>query len=121
MPERYPLTVHVPVNGQVFIRLDGVPGEHEVGTFTQNIPVQFAAGPGEVAFTFDKAFWEAAIKNKRGVEPPTPTDKPSPSEAFDLTKDIVVAVLKSYVDYQRLPVDQVADDIAVALRDRGLT
>jgi hypothetical protein len=55
----------------LLLRVDGVPGEHEVGTFIQTIPVAFTPGPGEASFQFDQTFWEDAVKSK-GVEPPTP-------------------------------------------------
>jgi hypothetical protein len=120
MPERYPLTVHVPIKGKLLLRIDGTEALHEVGAFQQDVSVAFTPGPGEVSFQFEEKFWEGAVKD-RGVEPPTPTSKPSASEAYDLSKEISVAVLKRYVDYMKVPVDQIAGDIADALRLRGLT
>lgn len=89
MPERYPLTVHVPIRGKLLLRIDGVSGEHEVGEFSQTIPVAFTPGPGEASFQFDPGFWDGAVKD-RGVEPPTPQ-----GPGWDKsTYDIVLKVLR---------------------------
>jgi hypothetical protein len=89
MPERYPLTVHVPIRGKLLLRIDGTEALHEVGAFQQDVSVAFTPGPGEVSFQFDEEFFEGAVK-PRGVGAPTPL-----SPDWDKsTYDIVLKVLK---------------------------
>lgn len=66
-----PLTVNVPIRGVVLLRIDGVEGYHEVGEFTQDIPIEFSAQHGAVGFQFTDKMWREAIQ-ARGVEGPTP-------------------------------------------------
>lgn len=65
MAAQYPLTVHVPIRGKLLIRLDGTEVLHEVGDFSQDIPLAFTPGPGEVSFQFEEKFWEGAVKNRK--------------------------------------------------------
>lgn len=87
MPERYPLTVHVPIRGKLLLRIDGAEVLHEVGNFSQDVPVVFTADAGEVSFQFDPKFWEGAVKPKGGRNPdPLPVPRQS-------THDIVLEML----------------------------
>lgn len=60
---QYPLTIQVPITGEVLLRIDGIEGLHPVGKFEQLVPVEFAAGPGEVSFAFSPEMWNG-IQNR---------------------------------------------------------
>jgi hypothetical protein len=71
MPEQRPLTIRVPIQGKLLVKLDGFEALHEVGAFTKELNVSLSTDGGNVDFRFDEDFWAATIKD-RGVEPPTP-------------------------------------------------
>lgn len=107
MVQRHPLTVHVPIRGKVLVRLDGTEVLHEVGEFSQQVPVVFAPGPGEVSFQFEEKFWEGAVKNqKAGGRKSDPLPNPGQS-----TGSLVLGVLNNY----QVPFP---DGIAVAICER---
>jgi hypothetical protein len=66
-----PLTIRVPINGKLLIKLDGFDALHEVGAFTKELDVSVSTTGGNVDFHFDKKFWAETVES-RGVEPPTP-------------------------------------------------
>lgn len=103
MVQRHPLTVHVPIRGKVLVRLDGTEVLHEVGEFSQQVPVVFAADAGEVSFQFQEKFWEGAVKGGR-----TPDPLPNPGQS---TGSLVLGVLNNY----QVPFP---DGIAVAICER---
>jgi hypothetical protein len=110
MPERYPLTVNVPIRGKLLLRIDGTDALHEVGDFTQDVAVAFQPGPGEVSFQFEEKFWEGAVKN-RGVEAPTPLP--------DQDKSTYQLVLKELEDGGVRLAEQLADKICDTLSHAG--
>jgi hypothetical protein len=71
VPENTDLTMHVPVSGEVLLRVNGVEGVHTMGAFETQVPVTLAVSAGRIGFDWTPKVWEEAI-NTRGVGTPTP-------------------------------------------------
>lgn len=66
------LSIRVPINGKLLIKLDGFDTLHEVGAFTKELDVALSIVGGNVDFKFDERFFQESIEANRGVAAPTP-------------------------------------------------
>lgn len=87
------LDISIPVTGEVLLRVNGIEGMHQIGTFEQRLPLSFSTKGGEVSFTFAQKLWEEAVKDK-GVGGPTP-----PAVALDTTA--ILQLLEEHVQSAR--------------------
>jgi len=113
MAASVPLTVHVPIKGKLLIRLDGTETLHEVGDFSQDVPVVFTPGPGEVSFQFEEKFWEGAVKRGRESDPRIP--HPNLSTAT-IIEEAIVENLQRWATHDTRP-GMLAIDGIVDLRE----
>lgn len=98
-----PLTVRIPVRGEVLVRIDGIAGQHKVGDFEQSIPISFTTDGiiGATQFKFTEKMIEEAIGPKRnenqfaiprpeGVVPPTPQEDSAWTTAKAATLGVLI-------------------------------
>lgn len=115
-----PLTVRIPVRGEVLVRIDGIPDYHKVGDFEQSIPIQFTTDGiiGATIFKFTEKMMEEAIGPKireEGVGTPTP----QPPSKWEVAVDAIVEMLEKDLDLDKRRGQSIAEGIAANLNAHG--